>query len=142
MGALLTKNVAPKEKCETEIEDFSTVPAVSKNSTPNKLLDPRSPNPFRTPIVDVQFKDARPLTKVQDLTTEDNILTSTTTTPTKLKTKLLRDLGYSLDPRSPALNFDRTPLRFDDPNITDDFSLAGLSLNDSDLQTPIKENHI
>lgn len=139
MGALLTKSGPAKNKIEVEV--LPTMPTTS--ATPSgkhcEQLDPRSPNPFRTPISDLQFNEVKPLSKAQDLTNIDNISTSTTTTPTKLKTKLLRDLGYTLDPRSPALNFDRTPLNLSDLNMTDDFSLAGLSLNETDLQTPVKE---
>lgn len=112
------------------------------NSTPNKFLDPRSPNPFRTPLSDLPFNDAKSvsISKAQDLTNNDNISTTTSVTPTKLKNKLLRDLGYNtLDPRSPALNFDRTPITFNDSNISNDFSLAELSINETDVQTPVKE---
>lgn len=139
MGALLTKSAQPKNKVDVS-PTKSTLTAIP-NSTNNELLDPRSPNPFRTPISDLQYNEVKALSKAQDLTNNDNISTSTTTTPTKLKTKLLRDLGYTLDPRSPALNFDRTPLVID-LDMTDDFSLAGLSLNESDAQTPIKEKDI
>lgn len=140
MGSLLTKVAPMKDKTDGDVQ--STILATCDNSTPNKFLDPRSPNPFRTPISELPFNDAKPLTKAQDLTNNDNISTSTTVTPTKLKHKLLRDLGYTLDPRSPALNFDRTPINFNDSNISDDFSLAGLSLNETDVQTPVKEKEI
>lgn len=145
MGAFLAKHVSPKHKDDLVI---LSMPTISENTTPTKVMDPRSPNPFRTPMGDLPFRDIKPLTKAQNLTNKDNISTSTTTTPTKLKTKLLRDLGYSFDPRSPAVNFDRTPLNLNDSNMTDDFSLTGLSLNESDIQnsggnfdrTPLKLN--
>lgn len=137
MGAFLTK-VAPIK----DNDDAVVMSTIFEKTTPNKFLDPRSPNPFRTPISELPFSDAKPVSKAQDLTNNDNISTSTTVTPTKLKHKLLRDLGYAMDPRSPALNFDRTPINFNDSNISEDFSLAGLSLNESDVQTPIKDNPI
>lgn len=134
MGALLTK-VSPIKDNDSGV-GMSTM---SDESTPHKFLDPRSPNPFRTPISELAFNDAKPVFRAQNLTTDDNISTSTTVTPTKLKNKLLHDLGYSKwDPRSPALNFDRTPIVFNDSNISEDFSLAGLSLNESNVQTPAK----
>lgn len=144
MGAFLSKSGQIKDKDGVEVvPNTPTIPTTSNKSTPKKLLlDPRSPNPYRTPISDLTFKDAKIVSKAQDLRNNDYISTSTTTTPTKLKTKLLRDLGYTLDPRSPTINFDRTPLNFDDPNMTEDFSLAGLSLNESDVQTPIKGIHV
>lgn len=134
MGSAFTKVAPTKKKNDEEVLTMSAT------ATPNKFLDPRSPNPFRTPITDLPYNDAKPVSKMQDLTSDDNISTSTSITPTKLKNKLLRDLGYNtLDPRSPALNFDRTPINFNDSNISDDFSLAELSLTESDIQTPAKE---
>lgn len=139
MGAFLTKVAPVKEK---DVDDTVVMSTISDKTTPNKFLDPRSPNPFRTPISDLSFNETKPISKAQDLTNINNISTLTAVTPTKLKNRLLRDLGYTLDPRSPALNFDRTPINFNDSNISDDFSLAGLSLNESDLETPIKKNQI
>jgi hypothetical protein len=133
MGAILSKTMLRKQNDDAEIE--STTPIVS--AAPNNLVDPRSPNLCRTPINDLPFTCSKIVSKAQDLTNDDNISTSLTTTPTKLKTKLLRDLGYSFDPRSPTVDFDRTPLNFKDPDLTDD--LSSLSLYESDINTPIKE---
>ncbi|KAG4074998.1 hypothetical protein HA402_014577 [Bradysia odoriphaga] len=137
MGAIFSKVSPTKDKNDGEAE---TSTMLVDESSPKKFLDPRSPNPFRTPINDLQLKAAKPVIRAQNLTTDEGISTTTVVTPTKLKTKLLRDLGYtldSMDPRSPAHN--RTPITFNDSIISDEFSLAGLSLSDSITQTPIKQ---
>ncbi|XP_037034115.1 uncharacterized protein LOC119072895 [Bradysia coprophila] len=137
MGAIFSKVSPIKDKNDGEAE---TSTMLVDESSPTKFLDPRSPNPFRTPINDLQLKAAKPVIRAQNLTTDEAISTTTVVTPTKLKTKLLRDLGYtldSMDPRSPAHN--RTPIAFNDSIVSDDFSLAGLSLSESIAQTPVKE---
>lgn len=140
MGSMLTK-VAPSPTTVKVHDEPVAMSTMVNSSTPNRttFLDPRSPNPFRTPIAELPLNDAKPVSRAQNLTTNDAISTTATVTPTKLKNKLLRDLGYTLDPRSPALHFDRTPIVFNDSNISDDFSLADLSLNESNDQLPCTE---
>ncbi|KAJ6648468.1 hypothetical protein Bhyg_03698 [Pseudolycoriella hygida] len=147
MGASNSKSGSVTKVKHNEDDEKSQLvqpaePTVSHEVTPNELLDPRSPNPNRTPINEITIKPTNPLPKGTDLTNMDDISAILTVTPTKLKNKLLHDLGYTLDPRSPALNFDRTPIMLNDSNISDEFSFASLSLTESNIHTPKYEDHL
>lgn len=84
-----------------------------------KVLDPRSPNIYRTPlshnVISASPSGAQmnsiPITKQLNLTTHDSIL-SRPAPKGLLKAMLLRDLDQNamLDPRSPTQFINRTPL--------------------------------
>lgn len=95
-------------------------------STPisgQQSLDPRSPNIPRTPMNMLGSRNSPKITKVQDLTSIDQI--SSQRGPAEnniLKNRLLRDLGYANlnDPRSPSQQINRTPISLKVPQYSDD----------------------